>query len=611
MLLNHALRAASSKTPTFVTFATANNTGSSVTITRPTEVIAGDLLIISATHSDNGIFTVPAGWTSIYQSTNNDRTFVVYKYATSGEAVTYTVTSGKSDKIAAQLLVYRNAIIDTTTGVSGGTPLSVPSLTTTVANSLSLLVAGQRRGSTGAVLGTPPVGYTKLVDFVAAGSDMPGVATLQSNLISLSGTATGAQTLTFSTSDGTNQTGVRVILKPNITVAPTPNTLLVTQVGYTQQSSTSGYTVTGTVPSGTKNGDLMVAFVGNAGSNNYTVPAGWTTVANTTSSFCVAYRIAQAGDTSFTWTFNGTTAHYNMLYIVSFRNATWGSASNPATNTSTSNTLASIAANSMLLAYWSKDASSVTFSVPTGMTQIAIDNSAFGSSSIVARQLYEQAATTINKSTSALGDNIIASLNATVSPTVVNSATASGTATMVLTLSSAPVLGDTIVVALSNRNAVTWTPPDGSWSLAVADAAAQPGMAFYYKVASSAESTTYTFTGNQNTYHTGYIGVIRNGPTGGAHLVSAVQRGTGVTTATAPAITTTGNSMLFAFFIVKSGATALSVPTGYTSLASILPSSGGQLLLAYRIVPPGTYPAVSTTLTGSTDLTAAAHIALY
>jgi uncharacterized protein (DUF2141 family) len=113
MLLHHALRARR-KTAAAITFVSAStnraNASTTVTVTAPTGIQNGDLMVCVFYAAAASTSSLPSGFTSAYtdNTANNPRIAVGWKVAAS-ESGNYVFTAASSTNVTASILVYRNA----------------------------------------------------------------------------------------------------------------------------------------------------------------------------------------------------------------------------------------------------------------------------------------------------------------------------------------------------------------------------------------------------------------------------------------------------------------------------------------------------------------------
>jgi len=157
------------------------------------------------------------------------------------------------------------------------------------------------------------------------------------------------------------------------------------------QNTVIGDTLTINKPTGTVQGDLMIAVISaNGSSGTWTSPAGWTEVADEGSrpNLCFSYRVAGASEGAsytFTCSFNNqrTTG-----CILTYRNAAYDAVGAFAENTDpiVAPAVTASAAASVLIGAAVRDAPNVTISTPSGMTARVTDNDADQNSYIVCDQ---------------------------------------------------------------------------------------------------------------------------------------------------------------------------------------------------------------------------------
>jgi hypothetical protein len=293
-------------------------------------------------------------------------------------------------------------------------------------------------------------------------------------------------------------------------------------------ASTSVLTIT--KPAGTREGDLMVAFVANNGSTmTFTPPTGWREVIDpgTRGQPSLYWKYAGSSEPAdYTWT--PSTSAKPAGLIVTFRNAQFGvcgaitSGANPlilpSVTTPTSDCL--------LLAFAIRDAGSVTPATPAGMSVVYVDSDAnapsFGvfSQAVDAGSTGTRSCTVFNSSnTGGVMCFLMPKHYAPVEPELV--AYQSGSAVsgnLTINKPAGTVDGDLMVafVGGDGANSITWTGPAG-WTEAI-DAGSKPGIAVYYKTASS-EGSSYTFNQATGSGTEGVIVTMRNAAwdaTGGA-----------------------------------------------------------------------------------------------
>lgn len=106
--------------------------GTTVTITKPSGVAAGDLMIAILAHRDAQLWTPESGWTEVGDSIVSPGVEVAWKIATGAEAADYTFTAtGVGNKVGV-LLAYRGAAYDAIgafVAANAGSDVVAPSVT--------------------------------------------------------------------------------------------------------------------------------------------------------------------------------------------------------------------------------------------------------------------------------------------------------------------------------------------------------------------------------------------------------------------------------------------------------------------------------------------------
>lgn len=152
----------------------AGGTNSSLTITKPTGTVSGDVLVAAiAIRPETLTITPPSGWSLVLSQANTNtqaNAVAVYtKVAGASEPTSYTWSfsagsTGSSGGIAAftgvDSVTPVNVSGGATTGVSASVSVNAPSVTTTVANTMLVTVHADSNANTWA----PPSGMTEAFD---------------------------------------------------------------------------------------------------------------------------------------------------------------------------------------------------------------------------------------------------------------------------------------------------------------------------------------------------------------------------------------------------------------------------------------------------------------
>ena len=252
------------------------NGSSSVVMTVPTGTIAGDLLIGDVDAAGTSAITAPSGWTSIVAGAGTSTySSAYYRVATAADAAgaSYTWNLGSTRKAVGRIVDYVG--VDTTSigapavnGAASGTTITFNSVTTSVANSMVILVATALNNS-GAESLTPPGSATTRVNTATSGSGSQ-LRSYSGEFVQATAGATGNKTGTISPS-APWATGM-LALKPGtgalaFDAAPDVVSLpAVTLNGQSQTTTTqmSNFTVDDTTGSGS-GWNVTVAGDGSAG----------------------------------------------------------------------------------------------------------------------------------------------------------------------------------------------------------------------------------------------------------------------------------------------------------------------------------------------------------
>lgn len=191
----------------------------------------------------------------------------------------------------------------------------------------------------------------------------------------------------------------------------TSGIVLVNTTSYFTSTATASLTMN--VPSGTVEGDLMVAWLTKSGgSDTYTQPSGWTElvdVGGTNESFMVAIRVATAGEpANYTWT-TPNTGNNKSGNIITFRYASYDTAAgiSVVTNSPAASRTASFN-NSWLLLIGrdTQNGNTINFSGATTIARYTANNP---SSVVQYRQVNAGATGTTSVSSGDLNDPLFAS----------------------------------------------------------------------------------------------------------------------------------------------------------------------------------------------------------
>ena len=374
----------------FVSSSVSRVSTSTNTVTAPSGIQNGDLLVAIAFHvgATSGL-TVPAGFTirlSDYVSQPNSL-YIATKIAAS-ESGNYSFTfSGGANANTVAILVYRNAdtlapFIGASTRATSATATAA-SITSPIAGAMLAIFATESTST----ISTPPSGMTQRVANTAS---TPSLAVY--DLIPNGTTATSSKTLVWSSSADAVGIQMQVFKKNSAAAKPT------FIASASTQNASAGTTLVVNKPSGTQQGDLMVAVM--AGGTNsgitWTGDTGWTEVADLGAkpSLRLAYKIAGSSEPS-SYTFTGSNSITLSGSILTYRSAAYDTIGTFVTSTTPAPAPSiSVSANySMLIAAFANGATSTTCSTPPNMTARVTDNDATTPSYLVADELVAIGAT--------------------------------------------------------------------------------------------------------------------------------------------------------------------------------------------------------------------------
>lgn len=244
--------------PTFRSVAaqTDGSFSTSVTITKPTGVVSGDLLFAALAHwtPNSTMSSVPSGWNLIAITSDSDSYTLAtyYKIAGGSEPANYTWTwNGATFPRSGAIACYQapNAspfdAVAPVTWVSGSsTSIATPSVTSSAADELIISALVVNPSATSGMAGSPPSGMTERADYLAGSAAIwTGIADVAQASAGASGTKTwtltktsnqqAGQTIAFKgastvvTSDVTSSAAINSVIQSDVTssasIARTPS----------------------------------------------------------------------------------------------------------------------------------------------------------------------------------------------------------------------------------------------------------------------------------------------------------------------------------------------------------------------------------------------------
>jgi hypothetical protein len=193
---------------------------SSLVISVPSGVVAGDVMIAAVDAEGSTAITPPGGWSStglFAGTTNYGYSGVYFRVAGSSEPSSYSWSLGTSRKAVGKITAYTGVensapieVTATTAGGLTGTSDSAPSITTTVANT-TVLMEFAALNSLGSFTITPPTGTNTRASAFTSGAGSVVGAEVQDFVQATAG-ATG--TKTFKPSASISWGAITIALKP-------------------------------------------------------------------------------------------------------------------------------------------------------------------------------------------------------------------------------------------------------------------------------------------------------------------------------------------------------------------------------------------------------------
>jgi hypothetical protein len=354
---------------------TTGGAATSFTIAMPTGVKQGDIMVAAITAvGGTGETLTSTGWTSINRTNSGTALAqeVFWKYAGASEAGPYTFNLSASNKASGVILAYTNVAsaspIDVSSGgitTSGTTTITAPSVTTTVANDMLLGFFGHVGDYTDTA-----VSFSSIEATAASTGNGASSRTRTSGSDALLGAAgaTGSKTETTATA-GAN-IGQLVAIKPST-------------------NATTSLTIP--KPTGTVQGDVIVAAITISGNITFTPPSGWTSIQSgvtagneiTTQSWWLAAGASEPSSYTWSWTTfgaqlaTGTMAAYSGVDTSTPIDASGKSVNNTASTTVNAPSVTTTHANDQLVLVLGANTST---SLNPNVTNVQADAAAYGPS---------------------------------------------------------------------------------------------------------------------------------------------------------------------------------------------------------------------------------------
>lgn len=580
---------------------------------------AGDLVVVYFGVSSPGdLNLVIAGYTEVVDifanNTRSSNLAVGYKFMGVSPDTTVTLTSGTQSSGnggAIAIHVWR--------GVDTVLPLDVAATTATDTASASANPPSITPSAAGAVILAGGVGAHVQGTQVFSSSDLSGFVTSGSaNTTNDATIGLGYKTWTGGAFDPAAFTGVPASPTPSsaaVTLALRPNQNQPGPIAISQastQNTTSGASLVINKPTGTREGDLMVAFIASGGGTQaapgWSGDTGWTYVANLTTNGrpvnAIAYKVAGASEGA-SYTFTSTNNRTATGTIVTYRNAAYdviGSATN-GTNPLVLPEVTLSADYSYLIGFAGRDLASVTVTAPAGMSTLKLDADATAPSYLIAHEGPEPAGATGTRSFTTGNSTNSNGLMAGVKPAAsytkyaqyITSTSATGSGVNSLAVNTpACVPGNlllfVVTVGTSTATSLTVSTPSG-WTLLAGNStdttAYQPGMYVFYRVVDGSEAASYTATPSSTAAMCGSI-VSLAGVDVSTLTAGTTGTGSATTSITATGVTATANGILLYLGCQANsnqGPVTFTPPSGMTEAVDVAQDGGGidsTLEIAYQ-----------------------------
>lgn len=364
---------------TFVASASGISSGGAgdLTLNKPTGTIDGDVMIALISLSPSGAgAAAPAGWQALYASDIDSPAIQIYAKVAASEGASYLFTGGSFK--AGVIVTYRNASVGLVgIRVAGSTTCVAPQVNLPIGDSLLLACY---TASVSATTFTTPSGMSLVASSPGTGQSwaMFSQANLPSGL-------TGTRTSTASN----NASGIMLFLTPTSYVAPTISFI----ASANKQNTSASDTLAINKPTGTVDGDLMLAFMSAASHSTaitWAGDTGWTEIADQglPPDLRIAYKVAASEGSSYTFTASGSTLTLAGS-ILTYRGASYESIGPIESNSPdplTATGLSTAQNYAKLVGFCTQNIASIALTAQLGMTVRVQNNDATSPSYVIADQ---------------------------------------------------------------------------------------------------------------------------------------------------------------------------------------------------------------------------------
>lgn len=558
--------------PVFVSSSTARSAAATLSIAAPSGIQDGDLLVALLLTGNGGSqypTSLPSGFVCRYESTY----WTVATKIASGESGSYAFGWVTTTANSGAILVYRYAdefalhASSVSTNTAAG--ITFPSITPTFDGTL-ITVSGIAVG--GATVTTPPTGMTQRALYNSLTPNFAVYDSTPSPASTISG-----KSITWSSNSAKSALALQIGRK----IQATPPFAI---------SSSEKITATSTSlvidkPIGTRENDLMVAYVAGGGTGNTWTGGGWVELADMGSSpyLRVAYRVVTASEPS-NWTFTASASGNIGGAIVTYRNAVYDAIGSPVsladplqpsapTPTSVYELLTGVVARTASTGTYTSIKNTSAVSLSTAPTfrvveSVSVEGNA-GSS------FFTNGASATGNGAQLMLLKPAASYMPYAAHIASNKAGGTGTVATISVNTPACVPGNLLLFAVcpvSTATATVATPAGWTQLVGLSAALNVPGIYIFYRVADGTEATSFTATMSAsapvNASITCLAGVDAHTLTAGSVNIPTL-----ATSATAAAVSPTGasNNIVLDFCAAvnaNSGIPTVTLPTGYTTIVN-------------------------------------------
>lgn len=280
---------------------------STVVVSVPAGIVDGDLMILFAECATAQTITTPSGWQVIGAGDATNRRLQAYSRIASSEPGSYTITFSAVTAVSTGVILalYDDAAhplsIDTSAYSGPVSASTATPATVTPSQNYCAIIQWLDTASSGDIL-TPD-------NWTSVGQKTNHDASVNNAAIGMLplGATTSYTNPTWTRVNGSNATweAATIAIKGAVDVS----SHAITERSYAHTGNAASASVVVVVPTGTANGDVMVASIQAPSTRTITPPAGWIllqTESGNTLSAAVYWRVASSEPADYTWTFSAS-----------------------------------------------------------------------------------------------------------------------------------------------------------------------------------------------------------------------------------------------------------------------------------------------------------------